>query len=901
MLENQQSSTMGCIDVLDSGKLLGWAFNAATPNKAVSFYVCLNGNVIAQGIANLFRDDLEQAGFGSGHCSFSTSVDLPFYAIAGKTLTLIDEQGLPIANASFVIPADEPSFSIEFMACQPRQFQFVCHSQAERELDLTLYCNEQLLTTKTVPVSLGENQFSVTIPPQFSWLTAGFFRLSVNGFPSFVWGDYIELLPLVAEGTNLAHKTREQKGCVNANRLALLANKINSVAAEGIDSANVINAYHDLTRHCINGFSLPSVSKPRMSIILPVNVTGNINKMLASLYLSMPNDDYEVLGLTNVLNGNSVNCCADGCADITVNNIVCVDGDEQALLTEKVAALVDAAKGDYIVFCPNDCEFGVGSVNRLVDALGLEHVGFSAQRLVDDTGLLVEGAGLLTELSGVLTGPVLQPGYKPEGRRYSANDSRKRFVKAIDFAVGAATAYRKRDLSLQSIPTYCQTIEDVLFYWQASCKQQGKLGIQVCETQDYCQSDLNANEPLLSLINPDLLRQTYQQCAELPVLCVVTGQAVLGTVMMLDIQTPSPDQDAGSYAAIQELKLIQSLGYKVIFVPMNFVESDNYTAQLQSQGVEVCYAPYYPTLGDAICQRLPELSAIYITRYNVATHFIDFLKETAPKLPIIFNNADLHFLREIRSALATHSSIEHTQHALANALNTKRLELDVISKADAVLSYNETEHAVITSHVLRQDNIFKCPWVLSEKPIPVAFDNREGIAFLGGYRHLPNIEAVDYFMAEVFPLLIDQDPGMTVYFYGSNMPDSFKKYQHPNVKLMGYVNDLDEVFQRHKVFIAPLLSGAGIKGKVLESAAYGLPSVLSPIAAESTGLSHNISTLIAESPQQWVQHILSLNQDQALWTRLSYNQRILASEQYSFENAKTKMRTVFEFLGMNSH
>ncbi|MCU7375074.1 glycosyltransferase family 4 protein [Paucibacter sp. O1-1] len=381
----------------------------------------------------------------------------------------------------------------------------------------------------------------------------------------------------------------------------------------------------------------------------------------------------------------------------------------------------------------------------------------------------------------------------------------------------------------------------------------------------------------------------------------MTGQAVLGTVMMLDIQTPSPDQDAGSYAALQELKLIQSLGYKVIFVPMNFVESDRYTAQLQSQGVEVCYAPYYPTLGDAICQRLPELSAIYITRYNVATHFIDFLKQTAPNLPIIFNNADLHFLREIRSALAMQSTPEHTQQALANALNTKRLELDVISKADAVLSYNDTEHAVITSHVLRQDNIFKCPWVLDEKPSPASFESREGIAFLGGYRHLPNVDAVDYFMTQVFPLLVDEDPSVTVYFYGSNMPNTFTQYHHPQVKFVGYVEELSAIFQRHKVFIAPLLSGAGIKGKVLEATAYGLPSVLSPIAAESTGLSHNISTLIAETPQLWVEHILSLNNDKSLWSRLSHNQRILAAEQYSFEQGRNKMRTVFEFLGMNSY
>nr|WP_283106208.1 glycosyltransferase family 4 protein [Shewanella saliphila] len=206
----------------------------------------------------------------------------------------------------------------------------------------------------------------------------------------------------------------------------------------------------------------------------------------------------------------------------------------------------------------------------------------------------------------------------------------------------------------------------------------------------------------------------------------------------------------------------------------------------------------------------------------------------------------------------------------------------------------------MTSHVLKQSNIFKCPWVLTDKPEPKPFELREGVAFLGGYKHQPNVEAVEFFMESIFPELLKQNPSVTVYFYGSHMPDSFKQYQHPQIKLVGYIENLDDVFQRHRVFIAPLLSGAGIKGKVLESAAYGLPSVLSPVAAESTGLSHNISTLIAETPQQWAEYITCLNTDNILWERLSRNQRTLANEKYSFSQAQDKMRKVFNYLNMTT-
>jgi glycosyltransferase involved in cell wall biosynthesis len=70
---------------------------------------------------------------------------------------------------------------------------------------------------------------------------------------------------------------------------------------------------------------------------------------------------------------------------------------------------------------------------------------------------------------------------------------------------------------------------------------------------------------------------------------------------------------------------------------------------------------------------------------------------------------------------------------------------------------------------------------------------------------------------------------------------------------------------------------------------------LSPIAAEGTGLSNGLTTLIAHSPEEWVAAIVKLYNDEALWHRMSENQKILAKSNYSFENAQTQMRRIFEY------
>jgi glycosyltransferase involved in cell wall biosynthesis len=73
------------------------------------------------------------------------------------------------------------------------------------------------------------------------------------------------------------------------------------------------------------------------------------------------------------------------------------------------------------------------------------------------------------------------------------------------------------------------------------------------------------------------------------------------------------------------------------------------------------------------------------------------------------------------------------------------------------------------------------------------------------------------------------------------------------------------VYARHRIFIAPLRSGAGLKGKVVAAAAHGMPQVLSPLAAEATGLRHGQEMLIARSPADWHRAVLQLSDDDEAW------------------------------------
>ena len=102
----------------------------------------------------------------------------------------------------------------------------------------------------------------------------------------------------------------------------------------------------------------------------------------------------------------------------------------------------------------------------------------------------------------------------------------------------------------------------------------------------------------------------------------------------------------------------------------------------------------------------------------------------------------------------------------------------------------------------------------------------------------------------------------------------------------------------HRLFIAPLLSGAGIKGKVLSALAYGIPCVLSPTAAEGIGLRDGLDCLIAETSNDWADAISRLQTDDALWQKLSDNAREYMQTAFSFDKGRARMRAAFEAADM---
>jgi glycosyltransferase involved in cell wall biosynthesis len=166
---------------------------------------------------------------------------------------------------------------------------------------------------------------------------------------------------------------------------------------------------------------------------------------------------------------------------------------------------------------------------------------------------------------------------------------------------------------------------------------------------------------------------------------------------------------------------------------------------------------------------------------------------------------------------------------------------------------------------------------------------RRGVAFIGGFAHAPNIDAADWLVREVMPLVWQHVPDMPCYLVGSAMPEAVRCLAGPLVHALGHVESLQMVFNQVRLTVAPLRFGAGLKGKVLDSLAAGVPCVCTPVAAEGiTALEPDA----VETPEALASRIAMVHEDLALQDAMAEAGRTVAATHYGEAAVDARMAEV---------
>lgn len=135
----------------------------------------------------------------------------------------------------------------------------------------------------------------------------------------------------------------------------------------------------------------------------------------------------------------------------------------------------------------------------------------------------------------------------------------------------------------------------------------------------------------------------------------------------------------------------------------------------------------------------------------------------------------------------------------------------------------------------------------------------ESILFLGSFRHRPNVEALEWLVDGVMPEVLRAAPGARLYVAGSDAPEG---HTVPDlggaVRVLGFVPDVRETLARYAVFACPILSGSGVRVKLLEAFAAGIPCVSTALGAEGLAREDGTVCRLADEPREFAQKIVEL-------------------------------------------
>ena len=292
--------------------------------------------------------------------------------------------------------------------------------------------------------------------------------------------------------------------------------------------------------------------------------------------------------------------------------------------------------------------------------------------------------------------------------------------------------------------------------------------------------------------------------------------------LVVDEAAPDSARDAGSVALLSHMAALRRLGFSVVFATL-------------------------AEAAEAIRRTAGRVRVAYLHRLRPMA-LARAIRAANPGVHVVFAVADLAHLRAEREA-----SVLGT----VPPAGLRAAELAAAQAADAVVTHSRVEAALLERLGVRRAHAV--PWAVAARPVPVPFGQRPGIGFLGSYGHPPNVDAARMLLENIMPAVWASAP-IPLVLAGHGMPRWLRARAGGPVQTLADVPDTADLWRRVRVAVAPLRFGAGVKGKVLDSLAAGIPCVCSPVAAE--GLALPPATIAPDIPAM-VAALLRLHADAA--------------------------------------
>jgi sugar transferase (PEP-CTERM/EpsH1 system associated) len=168
---------------------------------------------------------------------------------------------------------------------------------------------------------------------------------------------------------------------------------------------------------------------------------------------------------------------------------------------------------------------------------------------------------------------------------------------------------------------------------------------------------------------------------------------------------------------------------------------------------------------------------------------------------------------------------------------------------------------------------------------PIEKIKTHDVVFTGNMGYPPNVNAAEYLVSEIIPIVRNKIPGVTVMLAGANPHQRVQALANEKIKVTGWVEDMRECYAASKIFIAPMRIGTGLQNKLLEAMSMGLPCITSALANQALGAAENREILVGRSPEEFADHIIRLLNDPEFAQNIAEAGKTFVDTTYDWENS----------------
>lgn len=581
-------------------------------------------------------------------------------------------------------------------------------------------------------------------------------------------------------------------------------------------------------------------SQPEVTIIVPVyNNFLDTLLCLTTIFETTHNRTFDVI------------VADDGSSDATQTLIPTIGGVVSYLRQPENLGFLgncntasDKANGRYLVLLNNDTLVLPDWLDHLLRPFErFDSVGLVGSKLINSDGTLQEAGGIFWDDGSAWN----------FGRGQDGQDPEFNYLKDVDYCSGASIAvpatvwHEVGGFDPEFSPAYCEDSDLAFRLREHGFRTLYCPHSEVIHHEGRSHGrDLSSGVKAFQAINQLKLTKRWGQ--KLRDEHYPNAQNILRArdrsrskhhVLVIDHYVPQWDQDAGSRTMMQFLNALIEEDCAVTFWPDNLYRDPHYTPELQTLGIEVIYGwKYAGKFKEFLRDRVGLFDTVLLSRPHISVKYLDDIRQLS-RANLLYYGHDIHFMRMKTQAENGDNSV--SQPAIDQM---KASELAIWNRCDAVLYPSQEEIEVISKLLNSNVKAMQVPaYSFANQELQAALTQLERrdktgeplqLLFVGGFTHRPNVDGITWFCREVAPLLRQDGIEFRLLIAGSKPTTEIWALEGQDIQVLGFVSDeqLLTLYRESDLVIAPLRYGAGVKGKVIEAMARGVPLVTTNVGAQ---------------------------------------------------------------------